>query len=261
VGSRQSSILASSVRRGSGVIPQDPSGRAFRLARLTGVDRAREINSNRGKVAAPHDAGGGASAIPEANGFFFFLVLFYLFLEYGRPAQQYRMAMIISILSFVGWVVRKQKRWTFQNTGFVAFLALMVIGTPLASNNYWAFWETYGMVVVLGSICVPLPSLVTSVRRTRIWINTFVVIAVYVGSWAILHGGNGPSAGDGGQDENYVAAMMAMAIPFAYFSILAETRLIRKVQFALAILVFCGAVVAANNASRGGFIGICAVLL
>jgi len=79
--------------------------------------------------------------------------------------------------------------------------------------------------------------------------------------WAIFHKGFGPSASRGGQDENYVAAMMGMAIPFAYFAIFTETRRVRKMLLALAILVFCGATVVAENASRGGFIGICAVLL
>jgi O-antigen ligase len=55
--------------------------------------------------------------------------------------------------------------------------------------------------------------------------------------------------------------MMGMAIPFAYFLILSETSRLKKILFALAIPVFLGATVAADNASKGGFIGICVAFL
>jgi O-antigen ligase len=167
--------------------------------------------------------------------------------------------MLISILSFVGWLVRRDKRWSPQTIGFMAFLVLMVVGIPMAANNYWAFWTTYGMAVVLLSMCVPLPSVVTSIRRVKLLIYAFVAVAVYVGVHAILHEGFGPSGSAGAQDENYVAAMMGMAIPFAYFSIFIETRRIGKLLLGLSILVFCGAIVV--GFSRGGFVGFCAVVL
>ena len=197
----------------------------------------------------------------ETHSFFFILLLAYLFFEYGRPAQMLKLPMLISILSFGGWLVRRDKRWSPQTTLFMAFLGLMVVGIPMAANNYWAFWETYGMAVSLLCVCAPLPSLVTSVRRIKIWIYTFVAVAAYVGVWAIIHRGYGPSGADGGQDENYVAAMMGMAVSFAYFTMLTETRRAGKVLLALAIMVFCGAIVVAENASRGGVVALCSVIL
>src|SRR5207302_4902709 len=101
-------------------------------------------------------------------------------------------------------------------TAFLAFVVVMAVGVPLAANGYAAFWATYGMAVLLLSICAPLPSLVTSVRRIKLWSYAFLAVALYVGGWASLHGGYGPSAAGGGQDENYIAAMMGMAIPLAY---------------------------------------------
>jgi O-antigen ligase len=102
---------------------------------------------------------------------------------------------------------------------------------------------------------------VNSVRKIRIWIYTFVAVAVYVGGFAALNGGYGPAGAAGGQDENYVSAMMGMAIPFAYFSIFAEKRRLVRMVLALSIIVFLAANVAGTNASRGGFIGLCAAFL
>jgi len=197
----------------------------------------------------------------EKLGFFFFLLLVYLYFEYGRPAHPLGIPMAISFLLLGGWLVRRDKHWSPQVTGFLAFLLVMVVSSPMAVNTYTSFWATYGMAVLLLCICIPLPSVVTSVRAIRVWANTFVALAVYVGVWAILHGGYGPSGADGGQDENYVAAMMGMAVPFAYFSIFLETRRVGKILFGLSIAVFCGALVTAANVSRGGFLGLCAVFL
>jgi len=202
-----------------------------------------------------------ASGPREKLGFFFFILLVYLFYEYGRPAHPLGVPMAISILLIGGWLVRRDKRWSPQITGFLAFLVVMLISSPMATNIYASVWATYGMAIVLLCICIPLPSVVTSVRKIRVWAYTFVAIAVYVGAWAVFHGGYGPSAAGGGQDENYVAAMMGMAIPFAYFSIFLETRRVVKILLGLSIGVFCGALVTANDVSRGGFLGLCAVFL
>jgi O-antigen ligase len=136
----------------------------------------------------------------------------------------------------------------------------MAVGIPLAANTFSAFWAVYSMATIF-CICLPMPSLVTSVRKVRVWIYTFLAVASYVGLWAIASGGYGPSGAAGGQDENYVAAMMGMAVSFAYFSIFAAKRPIVKVILALSILVFLGAVIAGNDVSRGGFLGLCAVFL
>jgi O-antigen ligase len=204
----------------------------------------------------------GVAGVPRKGiGFFFWLLLVYLFFEYGRPPNPLGIPMLISILSLGGWLVRQDKRWSRQAYWFLAFLGVMAVGTPLAVNTFAAFWQTYGMAVVLLCICVPLPSVVTSVPKIRVWIYAFLTVALYVAGNAIFRGGLGPSGASGGQDENYVAAMMGMAISFAYFSIFAETRRVGKVLLALSIIVFCAAMVSENDVSRGGFLGLCAVTL
>jgi len=85
---------------------------------------------------------------------------------------------------------------------------------------------------------------------------SFIGVAAYVGGYAIFHSGFGPAGAAGAQDENYVAAMMGMAVACAYFCVQAETRRLAKILLALCIVVFCAAIVV--SFSRGGFVGLCA---
>jgi O-antigen ligase len=227
---------------------------------LPARDRRKTPRAGRGGVAgAPERAD---VATPEERlGVPFLLLLVWVWFEYGRPANPLGIPFLISAVLLIGWLLNKDKRWSRQSSLLVALLVVMAAGVPLATNTYSAFWALYGMATIFLCICVPMPSLVTSVRKIKIWIYTFVGVAVYVGIWAVLHGGYGPSGRGGGQDENYVAAMMGMAVSFAYFSIFAERRRLVKVILALSILIFLGAAIAGHNVSRGGFLGLCAVFL
>jgi O-antigen ligase len=204
---------------------------------------------------------GAPSTRKEPLGFFFLLLLVWLGFEYGRPANPMYIPLLISAALFIRWIVARDRRWSRQSWLLVAFLAVMAAGVALAGNTYSAFWGFYGMATVLGTICLPLPSLVTSVRAVRVWIYAFLAVSLYVGVWAIFNHGYGPSGASGGQDENYVAAMMGMAVSFAYFSIFAAKSRVLKVALVGSILIFLAAVAAGYNVSRGGFIGLCAVLL
>jgi O-antigen ligase len=65
--------------------------------------------------------------------------------------------------------------------------------------------------------------------------------------------------GPGWQDENYAAALMTMAFPFAYFSIFVARKVLARVAFAMVAGLFMAAVVV--SFSRGGFLGMAVVLL
>jgi len=182
----------------------------------------------------------------------------YLVYEYGRPAYPMNIPMGISTLLAIGWLGLSDKKWSPQVACFFALIGLMLLDVPVAVNTYAAFWTTYGMATVLLCTCVPMTSFVSSVRQIRVWIYSFIGVAAYVGIYAILHGGFGPSGAGGAQDENYVAAMMGMAISCAYFALLAETRRLGRVLLTLSIPVFAAAIVV--GFSRGGFIGLCAVV-
>ena len=155
--------------------------------------------------------------------------------------------------------MRHPKRWGKQLTCFVLLLAVMVIDIPLAVNTFSAVWTTYGLVVLFVFVLIPLVQFIDSVRRMQRLIQTLIVVALYVGGWAITHGGWGPAGAGGGQDENYVAAAMAMAFPFAFFSIFAARNALARVFFTgAASLIFLASVV---TLSRGGALAMGAVLL
>jgi O-antigen ligase len=185
------------------------------------------------------------------------LLLVWLWFEFGRPPNPLGIPMLLSVAMFGGWLLRKDRRWSKQHSWFVALLVLLAASVPLAANTYSAYVTTFGMAVTVLTVCVPMPSLITSVRKVRAWAYTFVAVSLYVGGWALFHSGYGPSGSSGGQDENYVAAMMCVAIPFAYFSIFGETRRHVKLLLILSVVVFTGAVIV--SFSRGGFVGLCAV--
>jgi O-antigen ligase len=214
-----------------------------------------------GRIAAARPTGVGGTSAKEPLSVSFLLMLVWIWFEYGRPANPLNIPLVISVVLLVSWLMKKDKRWSRQSSLLVAFLAVIAVGVPLAANTFSAFWALYGMATILVCIGLPLPSLVTSVRTLRLWIYTFVAVALYVGTWATFNGGYGPSGAAGGQDENYVAAMMGMAVAFAYFSIFAAKTRLAKLVLAGSILVFLAAMAAEQDVSRGGFLGLCAVFL
>jgi len=200
-----------------------------------------------------------AVATKGTIGFFASLIMVWIAFEYGRPPNPMNIPLVISVLLFVGWLLRRPKRWGRQLTGFVLLLVVMAIDIPLAANTYSAFWTTYGTAVLFVFILIPLVQFIDSVRRMQRLIQTLLVIALYVGSWAVLHSGYGPAGAAGGQDENYVAAAMSMAFPFAFFSMFAARSVLARVFFAgTAGVVLLACVV---SLSRGGALAMGAVLL
>jgi O-antigen ligase len=186
--------------------------------------------------------------------------LLYLVFEYGRPSHPLGIPMVISALLLGGWLVSHNtgRRLSPQVLCFFGFVVLIFVGVPMATNSYSAFWAAYGMATLLVCICVPMTRFVTSVRHVRWWLYSFIGVAVYVGGYAIFHSGFGPAGAAGAQDENYVAAMMGMAVACAYFCIQAEKRRFGKILLVLCVVVFCTAIVV--SFSRGGFVGLCAVV-
>ena len=195
-----------------------------------------------------------AGAMQEDGiGFYVALLLVYPFFEYGRPANPLSIPMVLSSLLFMGWVCARNKTWHPQVAYFFVLIAHMCFGTVLAVNTYSAFWQTYSFTVTLVGTCIPLIHFVTSFRKLTAFIHALVGAFLYVALYAMSHNGVGP----GWQDENYVAAAMCMAFPFAYFSIFLARRVLTKVLFAVLSGIFVTTVIVSY--SRGGFLGLAVV--
>ncbi len=212
-------------------------------------------------VAAPlRSAGAVPRRIPKALGFPFILLLIWLVFEFARPHIPLRIPMIVSALSLGLWIFRKDKQWAPHTWWFLVILAGLGIMTPFAANNYWAYQGLIAMTVLFFSICFTLQSVVTTVRQVKWWSYTLVLVITYVALFAMRNGGYGPAGSDGAQDENYVAAMIGMAAPFAYFLCFVDKRWIVRGLLLVALAVFSAAMVAQENVSRGGFLGLLSVV-
>jgi len=165
--------------------------------------------------------------------------------------------MIISLVLVAAWVMYPAKKMNLQIVCFLIFLGVMPIGIVTAVNYYSVYQAVTTMAVTLLCVCIPLIHVVDSLRKIRIFVNALIAAFLYVGIWAIFHGGNGPGGSAGGQDENYTSAMMCIAIPLAYFSILLTQRRPAKIFYGVALGIYVAAVVV--SLSRGGFVGLVGV--
>lgn len=200
-----------------------------------------------------------ASPPGERLGIPFVLLLIWVCFEFGRPPQPFGIPLLISIALCILWIFRKDKQWSRQSIWWLVLLGVMVLSVPFVTNTYSAYMTTKGMAILILCICLPLQSMVVSVKHVRVFVYTFLLVTAFVGGWAAFHGGYGPSGASGSQDENYVAALMGMAVPFAYFSLFSEKRFLPRILLGGAIVVYMSAVALGANPSRGGFIGLCAV--
>ncbi len=187
------------------------------------------------------------------------LLLIWMFFELVRPPQAFRLPILISLVSVFLWMQRGQKQLGRAGTWWFVLLADMAIMIPFAANNFSVYFQTRLMAVLFLTHCLPLQSVLRRPRHVRMWVVTFLGIATYIGIWAVFHGGYGPAGAAGAQDENYVAALMTMALPFAYFLLLTQERWIPRLLLLSCILVFIAAIALAANPSRGGFLALCTV--
>jgi len=185
------------------------------------------------------------------------LLLVWMGYEFGRPDARliFKVPLLISLVSFGLWIQRKDKQLGKTGPYWFALLASMLIMIPFALNNFAAYNFTRTQMIAVLTIYLPLQSLLRSVKDVRAWVYAFIAISTYVGIWATMTGGYAR----GGQDENYAAAIMCMALPFSYFAFTYDTRKIRRLLYMASIVIFVAAMALANNASRGGFLALCCV--
>jgi O-antigen ligase len=198
-------------------------------------------------------------ARPDKLGWQFILLLIWLAFEFGRPPNPLGIPLLISTILVIGWLMRPAKQFTPYTYWWFVLLGVAALGIPFAANTFSAVYSTRDMAIRFLCICLPLQSMVVSVKSVRVWVYTLLGVCIYVGAWAATHGGYGPSGAGGSQDENYVAAMMGMVLPFAYFSLFVEKRVFARLLMVLSIIICVAAVALGSNPSRGGFLGLITV--
>jgi len=161
---------------------------------------------------------------------------------------------MIAVVLAIAWMFKAEKVSCVQIAGFVAFVGILAVDILFAANIFDAVWTTYGMFTLLLGICIPLITFTDTLAKFRVLMNGILGIFLYIALYAILNAGFGPAGTAGGQDENYVAAAMSLAIPIAWFSFYAETAIWKKIWFACLVCLYMLAIVV--GLSRGGFLGL-----
>jgi O-antigen ligase len=185
------------------------------------------------------------------------LLLVYLVMEYARPANPLKIPLLISVALFVRWLVEPNKRRSPQLVCFFLFLGVIAMMGPFAVNSFSIFTGFQTMAVQLLCICVPLMQFVSSMRKLRIFLSGWIVVFAYVALYGLTHAGRGPGGHIG--DENDLALALNMVIPFTFAFVWSARRALARaasaITFVLMVVTVC------VTFSRGGFLGLAAVLL
>jgi O-antigen ligase len=191
----------------------------------------------------------------------FVLVLGYVLVEFGRPHNW------VPILGYLrpgvivlggGILAMLVKRPAIPTLGkwVLAFLGLMLVLAPFAFNNRMAVVTTRDFALMTVGAILPIMCFVDTFERFRKLLRFWVWIHVPLALYSITHRGFG--IGSFLADENDFAIAMNMAIPYAFALLAVERGLGRRICLfgALGILILA----TAATMSRGGFIGLAAVL-
>ena len=210
-------------------------------------------------TAAIGRAGVPSPGVPSRRySFPYYLVLAYLFFEYGRPQALFTPlealhlpAIIVVLLTAFLLQSNRLFQRHLQTTLFIALFILMAFHIPTATNNYRAFHAARAMVITFAAY-LGMVTFVNSVEKFNTLIFIWLVIHGYLAINGMIKGGRGVGGFLG--DENDFCLVLNMAIPFPLFLALHESKKSRKIfYFALTLLLFA-AVVATS--SRGGFVGL-----
>lgn len=204
--------------------------------------------------------------------FSLYLVIAYLFFEYGRPQliipvlrffhlPAITVILLSLFLLFTGKLYFKDK----QTILFMLLLSEMVIHGPIAVNNYWAFQVFYAMCITFIAYLAMI-NVVDKISKydllVKYWIYIFIFLAIF-GYFnenlnlpkSLRHGmGVGGFIGD----ENDFSMALNMILPFALFGIFSAKKTSGKIYYLLLICLFVFVIMVSE--SRGGFVGLVCVL-
>ena len=195
-------------------------------------------------------SGNGAPVTGAHSAFAIRMLILFLLLEYVRPPvlAEFRLQMVIIVVMLVLWFQGRNRPWSGILTSQVLFFLLCLQAIPFASNNYAAYFTTrimFGHVVIALALAWLLAT--RSTFRTVTW--AWLLIMGYVALYGITHGGTGPGAMLG--DENDLALGCATAFPFAFYGFEKLSGWRRWLSGAICGLMVVAIVV---SYSRGGFV-------
>ena len=202
-------------------------------------------------------------AMKNESMFSFYLVVLYLFFEFCRPqslipglASLHLPALTIILIMVSLFVSRKIYLKDKQTISFLLILTEMVIHGPIATNNYWAFWTFYSMVINFIAF-MGISRLIDSDKKFNNMLYFYLLIFVFLSIMGIVKHGKGVGGFLG--DENDFCMVLNMVFPFAVYRIFTSKSNYGKLFYIALAALFLVANV--TTLSRGGFIGLASVIL
>jgi len=189
----------------------------------------------------------------------FYLLLLYLFLEYGRPqdllpflSYLHLPAITIGLLGIFLVISGKLQFKDNQTILFFLLLCLMVVHGPIAVNNYWTLMIFLTMsfnFIVLLSLIHFVDNPVKFDKLVKTWVGIHIFLALV----GVMKKGRGIGGFLG--DENDLCMTLNMIIPFSFFLGLHSSG---KKRFYFICLTCFFLFVIILTQSRGGFVGLVA---
>lgn len=198
-------------------------------------------------------------------GFGFAITVIYLVFEYGRPQDQFgligelRPGLILTSLMVVLFLVNRRRLYMAaspQTSRMLLLLLLLALHVPFTVNYGRAFFQTQGVLLsFITSISIIL--FVDTLDRLRLFLKCWIYLMIYVAMNGIRGAGHAGSSFL--QDNNDVALLMNMMLPFSVFLFVYERQTKTKLLYMIAS--FLGVASTVITGSRGGFVGLVAVLV
>ena len=170
----------------------------------------------------------------------FVLVLLYFFADFGRPQDWFPPLAAIrpGMLTLGGGMVAL---WARRHTVYIptrarlilAFLVLMAIGTPLATNRFFAFNFTRDFALLVFGAVIPIITFTNTYSRMQRLVSLLILIHVPLALYGITHDGFGVGSFMG--DENDFCLALNVILPYVFFSFYFVEGARRKITL---ILVF-----------------------
>ena len=191
----------------------------------------------------------------------FYVVLFYLLLEFGRPQDVVPQLgvlslptltlVVIGILLFTtGKVIFRDKQTIF----YLAILSLMVLHGPIAVNNFHALMTFKDMVLYFVAF-LGIIAFVDSIAKFKTLIAVWLGVHAYLAIMGMVLQGRGVGGWMG--DENDFCMQLNMVVGFAYFGWFSA---LGKFKQGLSLGLLCTYITTIMlTLSRGGFIGLSSV--
>ncbi|NGX17087.1 O-antigen ligase family protein [Wenzhouxiangella sp. XN24] len=211
--------------------------------RRSALTRSAALTSSRGKV-------------------YFFLLLFYLALEYtkfqdvlGLEALRLGLFSVLLLLVSTFFNVNITKINNNQILLIGLFCLYLVVFVPFARNNYFAFHTAKGMLIYL-PVIYSIVHLINDEKSLNRLILFFVLVSVYLSVYVLTNRGYGPAGTV--RDANDVALALVFLTSFSLF--LFRTANSNKYKWVYLLVTILVIAAIAYTRSRGGFLGLSAVL-